>query len=66
MGKLLRCDDVVPGCRAIIEGGSAAEIMLQAREHARTAHGLTWLTAGLTILIQQAIRDRPSDAAAVR
>ncbi len=58
MAKLIRCDDVVPGCFSIIEGKDEVEVALKARDHARIEHGLPYITAGLTLLIQQAIRDQ--------
>ena len=59
MGKILRCDDVMPGCPAIIEGKDAVEVAQRAREHARTVHRLAYLTAGLTVLMERAIQDGP-------
>ena len=59
MGKMLRCDDVMPGCPAIIEGETAFDVALRAREHARTDHRLAYLTAGLTALMHQAILEQP-------
>jgi predicted small metal-binding protein len=59
MGKMLRSDDVMPGCPAIIDGENAFDVVVRAREHAKASHGLAYLTAGLTALMHQAIREKP-------
>jgi predicted small metal-binding protein len=41
MAKVLRCSDVGFTCDATITGDSEDEIMGQAAEHARDAHGLS-------------------------
>jgi predicted small metal-binding protein len=40
MEKVLRCGDVVPGCAAEVRAGTEEEVLRQAAEHARQAHGL--------------------------
>ena len=38
--KQFACDLVIPGCDAVFYGASDRDVMLQAIEHAREAHGL--------------------------
>ena len=61
MAKMLHCDDVIPGCPTVIEGEDAFEVATRAREHAKTAHRLPFLTASLTGLLHRAIQDKPPD-----
>jgi len=37
--RALRCADVAPGCAAEVQADDEAEILQQAAEHAREAHG---------------------------
>ncbi len=39
MKRALRCADVAPGCAAEVQADDEAEILQQAAEHAREAHG---------------------------
>ena len=39
MEKVLLCGDVVPGCDAEVHAATEEEILRQAAEHARQAHG---------------------------
>ncbi len=55
--KTLRCDDVVPGCAAEVRAGSEEEVLRQAAEHARTAHGLQQIDADTAARVKAAIRD---------
>jgi predicted small metal-binding protein len=41
----LRCGDVVPGCDGVIRAESQDEVMVQAAQHAASAHGLTHIDA---------------------
>ena len=40
MAKVLRCGDLMPGCAFEAKGASEGEVLAQAAEHARTAHGI--------------------------
>jgi predicted small metal-binding protein len=57
MAKLLRCGDVVDGCPAEVRAESEEEVLLQAAEHARAAHGLTQLDEATVQKVKTAIRD---------
>lgn len=56
MSMNLKCGDVVPGCPAEINAESEDEVMRQAAEHARTAHGLTDLDDATISAVRGAIR----------
>ena len=41
MAKVLNCGDLMPGCKAVIEGKDEAEVMAKGAEHAKTEHKMT-------------------------
>lgn len=57
MPKVLRCADVVGSCDYIARGDSEQEILDQASEHARSAHGLQEITPEVAEKVRAAIRD---------
>jgi predicted small metal-binding protein len=57
MSKVLRCNDLMPGCAYEAKGASEAEVLAQAAEHAKTAHGIAEIPAGMVPQIKAAIRD---------
>lgn len=57
MGKILRCADVVPGCKAVVRADTEAEVMRQAAEHATQAHGLQKLDDQTVRKVKAAIRN---------
>ena len=57
MAKVLRCGDLMPGCAYEAKGSTEDEVLAQAAEHARTAHGITEIPAGMVPQIKGAIRD---------
>jgi predicted small metal-binding protein len=57
MPKTLNCRDVGVDCDASFTGETEEDIMLQAKEHARTEHGLDEVPAELTEKARGAIRD---------
>ena len=58
MAKVLRCGDLMPGCKAVIEGHDVAEVMKKGAEHAKTAHGITTIPADVAAKVQAAIKDK--------
>lgn len=54
--KLLRCDDVVPGCPAEVRAETTEEVLRQAAEHARVDHGLETLDDATVGAVRGAIR----------
>ena len=57
MAKVLRCGDLMPGCKAVIEGKDVAEVMAKGAEHAKTAHGMTTIPPDLAKKVQAAIQN---------
>lgn len=58
MTKVLNCGDLMPGCKAVIEGKDVTEVMTKGAEHAKAAHGLTAITPDLAKKVQAAIKDK--------
>jgi predicted small metal-binding protein len=56
MEKLLRCGDVVPGCTEEVRGATEEEILRQAADHARTAHGIEKIDDQTAAKVKAAIR----------
>ena len=56
MEKRLLCGDVVPGCAAEVRGATEEEILRQAVEHARTAHGIEKIDEQTAAKVKAAIR----------
>ena len=57
MAKVLRCNDLMPGCPYEAKGATEDEVLVQAAEHAKTAHGLSEIPAVLLPQVKGAIRD---------
>jgi len=57
MAKVLRCNDLMPGCPYEAKGDSEGEVLMQAAEHARTAHNITDISPELVSQVRGAIRD---------
>ena len=55
--KQLNCRDAGFDCEGVIEGETEQDVMSQAAEHARQAHGVTEIDEDLGARIRQAIRD---------
>jgi predicted small metal-binding protein len=55
MEKRLRCGDVVPGCTAEVRGETEEEILRQAADHARTAHGIETIDEQTAAKVKAAI-----------
>ncbi len=58
MAKMIRCADLMPGCKAVVEGKDAAEVMAQAAEHAKKDHGVTSIPPEMLPKIQAAIKEK--------
>ena len=58
MSKVLHCGDLMPGCKAVIEGKDVGEVMKKGAEHAKTAHGVAVIPADMAKKVQAAIRDK--------
>ena len=57
MAKELHCADVGFDCEGVISGESEEDVMRQAAEHAREAHGLEDIDADTQQAIRAQIRD---------
>jgi predicted small metal-binding protein len=57
MTKVLRCNDLMPGCTWEGRGNTEAEVLTQAAEHAKTAHNLTDISPELISQVRGAIHD---------
>ena len=57
MAKVLRCNDLMPGCPFEAKGDSEDEVLAKAAEHAKTAHGISEIPAGMLPQVKAAIRD---------
>lgn len=58
MPKVLRCGDLMAGCKAVLEGKDVEEVMARAVEHARRDHGLTTISADVAAKAKAAIKDK--------
>jgi predicted small metal-binding protein len=57
MAKTLSCRDVGMDCDFVAKGETNEDIMLQAAEHARTAHNMNEIPAEVADKVRSAIRD---------
>lgn len=58
MEKVLRCGDLFPGCQAEAKGATDEEVLRQAAEHARVAHGVARMDEATAAKVRAAIRTR--------
>ena len=57
MAKVLRCNDLMPGCPYEAHGASEDEVLAQAAEHAKTVHGIADIPAAMLSQVRGAIKD---------
>jgi predicted small metal-binding protein len=57
MTKVLRCNELMPGCTWEGRGESETDVLMQAAEHAKSAHNLTEISPELISQVRGAIRD---------
>ncbi len=58
MTKVLKCGDLMPGCKAVIEGKDEAEVMAKGAEHAKTAHKITTIPPEMVAKVKAAIKNK--------
>ena len=58
MAKILRCNDLMPGCNAVVEGKDVTEVMVKAAEHAKTVHAMTTIPPEMLPKVQAAIKEK--------
>ena len=56
--KVLHCGDLMPGCKAVIEGRDMADVLKKGAEHAKTAHGMATIPPDVAKKVQAAIKDK--------
>jgi predicted small metal-binding protein len=64
MTKVLRCNDLMPGCTWEGRGDTETEILMQAAEHAKTAHNLSDISPEMISQVRGAIKDEDQAQAA--
>lgn len=57
MPKVLRCGDLMPGCKAVVEGKDVNEVMSKAAEHAKKDHGMATIPPDVAAKVKAAIKD---------
>jgi predicted small metal-binding protein len=63
MAKVLRCNDLMPGCPFEARGVSEEEVLGLAAEHAATAHNITEISDELVSKVRGAIHDEDAASA---
>ena len=58
MAKVLRCGDLMAGCKAVVEGKDESEVLTKAAEHARKDHGMKTIPPEVAAKIKSAIKDK--------
>ncbi len=58
MAKVLNCGDLVPGCKAVLEGKDEAEVMAKGAKHAELAHNMKSVPPEMVPKIKAAIKDK--------
>lgn len=58
MTKVLNCGELMPGCKAVIEGKDEAEVMAKGAEHAKTAHKMTAIPSDMGAKVKAVIKDK--------
>lgn len=64
MSKVLRCNDLMPGCNWVGKGESESDVLMQAAEHAKTAHSMTDISPEMLASVRGAIKDEDQAQAA--
>ena len=58
MAKVLKCGDLMPGCKAVMEGKDEAEVMAKGAKHAEMAHNMKSIPPEMVPKIKAAIKDK--------
>lgn len=58
MPKILRCGDVMPGCKAVVEGKDEAEVMAKATAHVKSDHKLMAIPPDVANRVKAAIKEK--------
>jgi predicted small metal-binding protein len=57
MGKILRCNALMPFCKAVLNGKDVAEVVEKAVEHAKQDHGMVTVPPDFAAKAEAAIKD---------
>jgi predicted small metal-binding protein len=57
MAKVLRCNDLMPGCPFEAHGDSESEVLTKAAEHAKTAHNISEIPPDMLNKVRGAIHE---------
>lgn len=57
MTKILRCNDLNPGCTYEARGNNEAEVLWATAEHAKTKHGVPHIPAEVIPMVRGLIRE---------
>jgi predicted small metal-binding protein len=57
MTKVLKCDDINPGCSFEARGNTDEDVLKKAAEHAKTAHNMEEIPPDVLDKARSAIRD---------
>lgn len=58
MAKVLACGDLMPGCKAVMEGKDEAEVMAKGVKHAEMAHNMKSIPPEMAAKVKAAIKDK--------
>jgi predicted small metal-binding protein len=58
MAKVLKCGDLMAGCKAVLEGKDEAEVMAKGAKHAEQAHNMKTIPPEMAAKVKAAIRDK--------
>lgn len=58
MAKVLKCDDIMPGCNKVIQGKDDQEVFAKAEEHVRKEHNMHIIVPSVMDKIEAAIREK--------
>jgi predicted small metal-binding protein len=60
--KVLKCNDVNPGCSFEARGNTEEEVLKKGAEHAKIAHNMREIPADVLSMVRGAIRDQAETA----
>jgi predicted small metal-binding protein len=58
MAKQLSCGDLMPGCKAVIEGKDENEVLARAADHAKKDHQIENIPSDLAAKVRAAIKEK--------
>jgi predicted small metal-binding protein len=58
MTKVLNCGDLMPGCKAVLEGKDEADVLAKGEKHAELAHNITSFPPEMAAKVKAAIKEK--------